>query len=89
MHAPSQDLAQAPEASHGESRDGDSLAGRVFSSLFREWQLHTRGCIHVAARKGDPVFIGGTLSEVVGAIAGAATRDRCPRGTGWPPGGAR
>ena len=89
MHAQGPDLALVPEASHGESRaERGSLAERVFASLFREWQLHTLGCVHVAARKGDPVFIGGTLSEVVGQISGAAVRDRCPNGTGWPSSGS-
>ena len=65
-----------------------SLADRVFAGLFANWQLLTRGCIHVATPKGTPVYAG-TLSEVVTAVAGAATREPCPRGTGWPPGGAR
>jgi hypothetical protein len=76
-------------ASQETRDDGGALAGRVFASLFRDWRLHTFGCVHVAARKGDPVFIGDSLADVVVAIAGAATRDRCVRGTGWPPGGTR
>ena len=69
--------------------DRGALAERVSASLFRDWQLRTFGCVHVAARKGDPVFIGDSLADVVVAIAGAATRDRCVRGTGWPPGSTR
>ena len=67
---------------------GRSLADRVFDGLFTNWQLMTRGCIHVATPKGTPVYAG-SLSEVVSAVAGAATRGLCPRGTGWPPGGTR
>ena len=62
-----------------------SLAERAFAGLFTNWQLLTLGCIHIAAPKGSPIYVG-TLSEVVGAISGAAVRDRCPNGTGWPAG---
>ena len=67
---------------------GTPPAGRVFAGLFANWQLMTLGCVHIAAPKGTPVYAG-TLSEVVVAVAGAATRDRCPRGTGWPARGVR
>ena len=64
-----------------------SLAERVFAGLFTDWTLLTLGCVHIAAPKGTPVYAG-TLSEVVGAISGAAV-DRCPNGTGWPAGRSR
>jgi hypothetical protein len=62
---------------------GGTLAERVFAGLYADWQLTTFGCLHVVAPKGSPVFAG-SLSEVVGQISGAAVRDRCPNGTGWP-----
>jgi hypothetical protein len=65
-----------------------SLAERVFAGLFTNWQLTTFGGLHIAAPKGAPVYAG-TLSDVIVAVAGAATRDRCPNGTGWPAGTSR
>ena len=65
-----------------------SLAERAFAGLFTNWTLLTLGCIHVAAPKGSPVYAG-TLSEVVGAISGAAVRERGHSGTGWPAGTTR
>ena len=32
---------------------------------------------------------GGTPGEVAGQISGAAVRDHCPNGTGWPSGSIR
>ena len=78
-HEPGLDPAR-PKTPAGP--DG-TLAERVFTGLFANWQLLTLDCIHIATPKGAPVYAG-TLSEVVGAVAGAATRNRCPRGTGWP-----
>lgn len=74
-----------------DPRTGDSdtsLADRVYAGLFTNWQLLTRDCIHIATPKGTPVHTG-TLAEVVWAVAGAATRELCPNGTGWPPRTAR
>ena len=76
------------ETSPRTGGSGTSLAERVFAGLFTNWQLTTLGCLHIAAPKDTPVYAG-TLSEVVVAVAGAATRDHCPRGTGWPAGGVR
>ena len=70
-------------------RAGDSatsLAERAFAGLFTDWSLLTLGCVHVAAPRGTPVYAG-TLSQVVSAISGAASRGHCPRGTGRPAGG--
>ncbi len=75
-------LALAPD--HGRPKTG-SLAERTFTGLFTSWQMLTLGCVHVAAPKGTPVYAG-TLSEVVGAISGAAVRGCYPNGTGWPAG---
>ena len=64
------------------------LAAKAFAGLYANWTLLTLGCLHIAAPKGTPVYAG-TLSEVVGAISGAAVRDRWPSGTGWPAGSIR
>ena len=60
------------------------LAESTFASLFADWRLITFGRLHLAVPRGTPFVTGAGLSEVVGAIRGAAVRDRCPRGTGWP-----
>jgi len=62
-----------------------TLAARAFASLFRDWDLATFECLHVATPRGTPLIAGENLSEVVGAVRGAAVRDRCLNGTGWPP----
>jgi len=61
-----------------------TLAERVFAGLFPGWTLHALagGCI--AVPRGTPVITGESLGTVVGQISGAAVRDRCPNGTGWP-----
>ena len=79
------DLAGASEANQPASRAvSGTLAERVFAGLFKNWNLHILGCVHVAVPRGTPVIAGDSLSAVVGTISGAAVRDRCPNGTGWP-----
>lgn len=82
--------AQAPEGNQPASRaPRGTLAERTFAALFPRWDLLTLGRIHVAVPRGTAIITGGSLSEVVGGISGAAVQDRCPRGTGWPAGGLR
>jgi hypothetical protein len=76
-------LDLAHEKNHPGGRAG-GLAESAFASLFAGWRLITFGCLHLAVPAGTPLVTGATLSEVVGGIRGAAVRDRCPNGTGWP-----
>jgi murein DD-endopeptidase MepM/ murein hydrolase activator NlpD len=73
MTAPSLDLAHAPEDDRGESPGREPIAEHALSGLFGgRWRLYT-GVVIIAPRSA-PVF------------TGAAVRDRCPNGTGWPAG---
>lgn len=79
-------FSMSPDLAH-EDRPGSragGLAESTFASLFADWRLITFGRLHLAVPQGTPVVTGDSLSEVVGRISGAAARDRCPRGTGWP-----
>ena len=73
-HAPGLDPArlQTPAGPYG------TLSEPVFAGLLKDW--HLLGCIRIAAPEGTPVY--------AGTFSGAAVRDRCPNGTGWPAGGA-
>ena len=56
-----------------------SLTEPVFAGLLKDW--HLLGCIRIAAPEGTPVY--------AGTSSGAAVRERCPNGTGWPAGRSR
>ena len=85
MHTLGLDLAGAPEGNQPASRvSRGTLAERVFAGMFPHWDLLALGCLHLAVPRGTPVITGDSLSAVVGTITGAAVRDRCPNGTGWP-----
>jgi hypothetical protein len=90
MHTLGLDLAGAPEGNQPASRaPRGTLAERVFAGMFPHWDLMALGCLHLAVPRGTPVIAGDSLSAVVGTISGAAVRDRCPNGTGWPAGASR
>jgi hypothetical protein len=59
------------------SHDNDTLAEPVFAGLLKDW--HTLSCA-----PGGMSVNAASLSDVLGQIRGAAVRDRCPNGTGWP-----
>jgi hypothetical protein len=40
----------------------DDLAARLFRALYKGFDLHTAGGIHVAVPKGTPCFAGSSLS---------------------------
>jgi len=42
----------------------DDLAALLFRALYKGFDLHTAGGIHVAVPKGTPCFAGSSLSEV-------------------------
>lgn len=84
------DLAGAPEVNRSGSRAiRGTLAERAFAAMFPHWDLTTYGRLHLAVPRGTPVIAGDSLSAVIGTISGAAVRDRCPNGTGWPDRGTR
>ena len=85
MHTLGLDLAGAPEGTQPASRaERGTLAERVFAAMVPHWDLLALGCLHHAVPRGTPVIAGDSLGAVVGTIRGAAVRDRCPNGTGWP-----
>ena len=63
-----------------------SLAEPVFAGLLKDWSM--LGCVRITKPGGTPVNAA-SLSDVLGRLSGAATRGRCPSGTGWPAGGVR
>ncbi len=85
QHVPEPDSVRPEPArgQRGESRAG-TLEARVFRGLYPGLDLHSASGVHVAVPKGTPVFAGATLTAVVWQISGAAVRERCPNGTGWP-----
>ncbi len=50
----------------------DDLAARLFRALYKGFDLHTAGGIHVAVPKGTPCFAGSSLSEVAWQISAAS-----------------
>ncbi len=88
QHVPEPDSVRPEPArgQRGESRAG-TLETRVFLGLYPGLDLHSASGVHVAVPKGTPVFAGPTLTAVVWQASGHAAA--CPRGTGWPTGGAR
>ena len=70
-------LVSTPDPGRSKTYAGPdgSLTEPVFTGLLKDWSL--LGCVRIAAPEG----------EVTGRISGAASRVRCPNGTGWPAAG--
>ena len=68
-------LALTPDPGRPKTHAGphETLTEPVFVRLLKDWQL--LGCIRTPG-----------LSDVISQASGAAVRDRCPSGTGWPAG---
>ena len=66
----------------------DDLAARLFRALYKGFDLHTVGGIHMAVPKGTPCFAGRSLSEVAWQISAvsAVAAGHCRRAGGRPTG---